>query len=84
MVRTDKLWPPERTGHHRVLDAGGRVVIPDRRGWWAQLQREKICRKIHGHCYHQHLFTFWNCCMCGGSGQGLPKFRCQYCTRESK
>jgi hypothetical protein len=69
--------------HHRP-GPDGRVPIPDRLGWWAQLTRERVCRRLHGHCFHPHLFTFWNCCMCGGTVEGFPKFRCNHCERGNR
>lgn len=76
------LHQADRAAHHRNRNDRGRIVIPERLGWWAQLQRERMCRRMHGHCHHSHLMTFWNCCMCGGTVEGLPPNRCHYCTEE--
>lgn len=73
---------PHRGRHHKNRDDGGRVLIPARLGWWAQLQRERMCRRMHGHCFHPHLYVFWNCCMCGQVEEGLPLPRCHYCVKE--
>ena len=77
------LHREDRITHHRNRSASGRVVIPERLGWWKQIQRERMCKRMHGHCYHSHLMTYWNCCMCGGTAEGLPVFRCNYCVKES-
>lgn len=73
-----------RVRHHRLRDDRGRVVIPERLGWWAQLQRERMCRRMHGHCFHAHLFTFWNCCMCGQVAEGFIGDGCHYCPKGTR
>lgn len=75
----EKELLPNRAQHHRERDDRGRLVIPARLGWWAQLQRERMCRRMHGHCFHSHLMAFWNCCMCGQFEEGIPPRGCHYC-----
>lgn len=74
---------PHRAEHHRNMDPKTKaIVIPARLGWWAQLQRERMCRRMHGHCFHGHLYMFWNCCMCGQVEEGIPVHGCHYCMEE--
>lgn len=73
-----------RVRHHRFRDERNQVVIPERRGWWAQLQRERMCRRMHGHCFHPHLFMYFNCCMCAQLGEGFIGDDCHYCPKGTR
>lgn len=81
-VKVAPVFPRTGTWHHYHRQPTGRIEIPARLGWWAQMQRERMCRRMDGHCFHSHLMTFWNCCMCGMSTEGMPQNRCHYCKEK--